>query len=502
MKRIIPKRGLGLAMAAALALAAAGPLAAAPRGAAPEKARAPAHKVLSNGLEVFVVENRAVPLATVCVVFRGGASAQTPENAGLFHLYEHMLFTANGKYPNQAAFTAALNKMGVSSWNGATGSEYINYYITVPSDKLEDGVEFWSWAVKKPVFDAAKLESEKDVVINEIRGYHADPDQIMENALESRMFPAHPWRKNIDGPEENIRKATVAQLEAMRAAYYIPKNTALLVGGDVSPERAFALAEKWFGDWRGGAAPAIAEPAQGPLPAGVRLVYADPEYYEGVAQAQFRWRGPDVMRQTKDTYVADVLLYLLSSPVGRFKSALMEKGPGLYDPEYISFNYPTARDGGALSFSTFLVLEDPKKDGPTLDRVKALGDLVVEEFALIAKDPAAYFGAAELDKAKGKLVDLNLLSTEVASSYVTDTLTFWWAVATTDYFLGYEKNCRAVSFADIKEFIGRYLLSAPRSEALRLSGAAFDAEEAMAERMKTLGFEAVDQAAAFWWQRR
>ena len=74
-----------------------------------------------------------MPLATVCVAFRGGASAQNPDTAGLFHLYEHMLFDGNEKYPAQAAFMAAINRMGVANWNGGTGAQYINY-ITVPSD--------------------------------------------------------------------------------------------------------------------------------------------------------------------------------------------------------------------------------------------------------------------------------------------------------------------------------------------------------------------------------
>jgi len=268
---------------ATLALLAAA-LLAAPAAAAPATVGPVAHRTLANGLEVFVVQNSAVPLATVCLAFRGGASAQTPETAGLFHLYEHMLFAANEKYPNQAAFTAALKRMGVSNWNGATSSEYINYYITVPSDRVEQGVEFWSWAVRKPVFDAAKLEAEKDVVINEIRGYHTDPNHIMENALESRMFPLAPWRKNIDGPEENIDAATPAQLESLRRSWYIPRNTALMIGGDVAPERGFALAEKWFGDWSGGDRPALAEPPQGPIPGGISLVYPDDNYYDGVGQ--------------------------------------------------------------------------------------------------------------------------------------------------------------------------------------------------------------------------
>jgi zinc protease len=209
-------------------------------GAAPMQSPPP-HRTLANGLEVFVVENHAVPLATVCVAFRGGASAQSPETAGLFHLYEHMLFDGNEKYPSQAEFMAALNRMGVANWNGATGAQYINYYITVPSDKLGEGIEFWSWAVKKPVFESGKLEREKQVVINEIRGYHTDPDHIAEEGLESRVFAGYPWRKNIDGPEDTIQKATIEQLQAIRAGYYIPKNTALLIGGDVKPEAAFAF---------------------------------------------------------------------------------------------------------------------------------------------------------------------------------------------------------------------------------------------------------------------
>lgn len=468
--------------------------------AAPAATGPAAHKTLANGLEVFVVDNNSVPLVTVCVAFRGGASAQVPENAGLFHLYEHMLFTGNEKYPSQAAFTAALNKMGVASWNGGTGSEYINYYITVPSDRAAEGVEFWSWAVKKPRFDAATLENEKGVVINEIRGYHTDPDQIMENAFESRLYRDYPWRKNIDGPEANIKGATPEALEAMRKAYYIPKNTALLVGGDIRPEAAFALAEKFFGDWTGGPAPVVGEPAHGPFPKDVRIAYADEDFYDGIAQVQYRWRGPDVLRQTKDTYVADVLLFLVSSPVGKFKQSIMEKVPGLYDAEYVSFNYPTARDGGAFQFSTYMLLEDPEGD-PTLPRVEKMREALLEEFGEIARDPEAYFGAAELAKAKTKLVDQNLLSMEVAGDFMTGTLTFWWSVATTDYFFGYEENCAKVSFADISDLIRRYLLDKPVGTALRYQSGLAEAEPGLEASMEELGYEAVDPEAAFWWQR-
>jgi zinc protease len=474
---------------------------AAPAAPAAQDRAAPPHKTLANGLEIVVVENHAVPLATVCVAVRGAASAQTPENAGLFHLYEHMLFDGNEKYPTQAAFMAAIKKLGVANWNGETGSQYVNYYITVPSDKLADSVEFWSWAIKKPLFNEDKLGREKQVVINEIRGYHTAPDHIADEALESRMFSRYPWRKNIDGPEDNIQKATIAQLEAIRDQYYIPRNAALLVGGDVSPDKVFALAEKFFSDWKGGPAPVIGEPPQGPLPEGISLVYPDDEYYQGIAQAQMRWRGPDALRQTKDTYTSDVFLFLLSSPVGKFKTDLMKSGIGLYDPEYISFNYPTARDGGNYQFSAYLTLKANAKQGNVLDRAEALRKFVKDEFALIAKDPAGYFGEAELEKAKAKLIDQNLLSEEVASSFVTESLTFWWSVATTDYFYGYEGNCRKVSWADVSDLIGAYLASAPSAIEVRIRSDAYAADPTAAEREKALGYTEIGPDNAFWWQK-
>jgi len=468
--------------------------------AAQTNAVKPAHKVLPNGLEVFVVENHTVPLATVEVAFRGGAIAQDPQNAGLFHLYEHMLFTSNEKYTTEGAFKAALSKMGVSNWNGATGNEYINYYIVVPSEKLADGVEFWSWAVKKPLFNEEKLAKEKEVVINEIRGYQVDPDMIFNQACEMKMFSAFPWRKNIDGPESNIKNATVAQLQDIRSKYYIPKNTAVFIGGDVKPEEAFALVQKWFGDWTGGEAPKEAEEPQAQLASDIKLVYPDDSFYDGLAEVEFQWRGPDSARQTKDTYISDVFTYMLSSPVGRFKQDLMKACPGLYDERYINIGYPTYRDGGYYYFSTYMLV-DPKQYGPTMDRVAALKKALDDEFTLIAKDPEAYFGKEELAKAKAKLVDQNLLGTEKPTDYLTSTLTFWWAAVSTDYFFGYDANCAKVGFEDVKGLLDTYLVGKPSLWGFRIKADEY-ASENMADQGSKAGYSVITADNAYWWQTK
>jgi zinc protease len=84
---------------------------------------------LENGLEVFVFENHAVPLARIQITFRCGSISQTPETAGLFHFYEHMLFKGNTTYPTKTEFKSALTRLGVATWNGGTSTEYVTYFL-------------------------------------------------------------------------------------------------------------------------------------------------------------------------------------------------------------------------------------------------------------------------------------------------------------------------------------------------------------------------------------
>src|SRR5687768_5391841 len=86
-------------------------------------------RVLPNGLEVIVVENHGVPLVTVEVDVRNGSFTQTPETAGLAHMYEHMFFRASRQYPGSDEFVERAADMG-AVFNGSTREENVNYYIS------------------------------------------------------------------------------------------------------------------------------------------------------------------------------------------------------------------------------------------------------------------------------------------------------------------------------------------------------------------------------------
>src|SRR6266498_5026714 len=98
-------------------------------------------KVLANGLEVIVVENHGVPLVTIEADVKNGAFTQTPEYAGLAHMYEHMFFRANSRYPEPESFVDRAGDLG-AVFNGTTSEERVNYYLTIPADSLAGGMSF------------------------------------------------------------------------------------------------------------------------------------------------------------------------------------------------------------------------------------------------------------------------------------------------------------------------------------------------------------------------
>src|SRR5947208_14838018 len=101
---------------------------------------------LPNGLEVVVIEDSKVPLATIEIAVKNGAYTEGPEFSGLSHLFEHMFFKANRDYPNQEKFLKRTQELG-AIWNGTTDVERVNYFFTFNKDSLNEGLKFMNAAI-------------------------------------------------------------------------------------------------------------------------------------------------------------------------------------------------------------------------------------------------------------------------------------------------------------------------------------------------------------------
>jgi zinc protease len=185
-------------------------------------------KVLSNGLEVIVVENHGVPLATIEVDVKNGSFTQSPEFAGLAHMYEHMFFRSNSRFPDPEAFVGRAGDLG-AVFNGTTAEERVNYYLTVSADSMDAGIRFLASALLSPLFRQDELERERQVVIGEYDRNESSPFFQLNREMDKLLYPGNYSRKNVIGDRQIILTTTPEKMRTIQRKYYVPKNSVLIV---------------------------------------------------------------------------------------------------------------------------------------------------------------------------------------------------------------------------------------------------------------------------------
>jgi len=399
-------------------------------------------KLLPNGLEVIVVENHGVPLATIEFNVKNGSFTQTPEYEGLAHMYEHMFFKADQKFPDPNQFWDRASEIG-AIFNGTTREENVNYYLTVPTEKLTDGIQLLSAAIQKPLFRRDELERERQVVIGEYDRHESDPFFDFQRQIDTKLYPGNYSRKNTIGDRQIVATTTPEKMRTIQAKYYVPNNSVLIVAGDVNPAAVFALAERELGGWPRGADPFVTDP----IPAIPALKQSDGVVVEapvGAVTVQIAWQGPSVGQDPKSTYAADVFSDVLNDPRSQFQQRLVDTG--LW--QAIGVNYYTLNHTGPITISGQTSPEQLRE---------ALSALNGE----IAKfDTPNYFTKDELEAVKAHRTVTSAFDRERASGFA-HTLGFWWSVASLEYYMGYVDFMAQQTIDDLRAYARRYIVGKP-----------------------------------------
>ncbi len=410
-------------------------------------------KVLANGLEVIVVENHGVPLATIEVNVKNGSFTQTPEYAGLAHMYEHMFFRANSKYSEPESFVSRAGDLG-AVFNGTTAEERVNYYLTVPADSLNAGIRFLSSALTAPLFRQDELERERQVVIGEYDRNESSPFFRLNQEMDKLLYPGNFSRKNVIGDRQVILTTTPEKMRTIQRKYYVPNNSVLIVSGDVNPQQVFLLAERELGGWKRGDDPFVADPIP-QIPALTKNHSVIVEADVGAVTVFFQWQGPSVGKDPKSTYAADVFSDVLNDAGSNFQQRLVDSG--LW--QSMGVNYYTLNNVGPITISGQTSPENLRK---------ALTALEAE----IAKfNDAGYFDAGELEAAKAHRAVTSAFDRERASGFA-HTLGFWWSVADLEYYMGYVDNMAKQTTADLRAYGNRYIVGKPRITGVLINPAA------------------------------
>lgn len=410
------------------------------------------YTTLKNGLEVLVIEDASVPLATIEIVVRNGAYCEPPEYDGLSHLYEHMFFKANKDYPSQEAFMDRVNELGIA-FNGTTSNERVNYFVTLSSGKVQEGLEFMNSAIRYPLFLEEEQKKENPVVDGEFQRAESNPVFFLLKDMDKHLWGEHYSRKNTIGDHDIIMTATKEKMVTIKDKYYHPNNSMLVVAGDVRARDIFKLAKEVFGDWE----PAPFDPFnKWPIPE-FEPLEADDAFITVNENAtipivMYGYHGPDTRNDIEATYAADVFSYILQQAGSRLQRELVDEGLALQ----VGVSYATLKHVGPIQI--FLVPNPTRVD-------EAIAKL--EEHIAQWADPD-YFTDEQLATAKSLLAIDDAYGKEKTSDFV-HTVTYWWASASIDYYVNYVDNLQKVTREDIQRYVNTYIIDQPRAKGILLS---------------------------------
>ncbi len=201
---------------------------------------------LENGLTVYILPDERFPLVSTRLYVRAGSAYETPEDAGISHVLEHMVFKGTEKRP---LGVVAKDVESVGGYlNAATSFDYTVYLTDLPSQHWALGLDVAKDMAFHATLDAKELESEKQVILSELQRSLDNPGSRVFKELQQNALKGTPYSHPIIGFADTIKAVTPESMRNYIKKYYQPQNMLLVVVGDVKAAQVLEEAEKVFGD--------------------------------------------------------------------------------------------------------------------------------------------------------------------------------------------------------------------------------------------------------------
>lgn len=200
---------------------------------------------LSNGLRVVVHPDRNTAMVALDVLYNVGSRDESPGLTGMAHLFEHLMF---GGSANVADFDKAVEDAGGVN-NAWTSNDFTNFYTIVPAVNAETAFWVESDRMLAPLLTGRVLEVQRDVVVEEFKQTCLNtPYGDMMHHLRALAYSSHPYRWPTLGlTPDHVASVTDGDVTDFFNRHYSPDNAVIAVSGNIVPERAFELAERYFG---------------------------------------------------------------------------------------------------------------------------------------------------------------------------------------------------------------------------------------------------------------
>jgi predicted Zn-dependent peptidase len=189
-------------------------------------------ETLANGLPLHRMGLEGTKATTILVAFDAGARTERPEENGMAHFLEHLVFKGGEKFDDYRKVNETAERMG-GSLNAYTSHDLVAFHITVRAEATMAALDLLSDFVGRPLLDAEELDKERGVVIQEIARYKDQPSAVAEELIDRAAFGDHPLGRTVLGPEEHLRTFTRDGIVAFRERRWSGARGGAFVVGNV-----------------------------------------------------------------------------------------------------------------------------------------------------------------------------------------------------------------------------------------------------------------------------
>ena len=231
----------------------------------------PVERTLANGLRVVVFQNARLPLVQIQLLVPAGVLEEGAAPSGLAYLTSQLLRQGTSSR-DAAAVTGDLDRLG-GNFASAASRDYATVVASFLARDFDTGLELVSDIVINPILSEDDLGRLKTDALRSLAQLRTNLVSVADEQIWSLAFSGTPYGRAPFGQLESVKSITRDDVRAFYRDHWRPDQSVLLIGGDVTPERAFSAAKEWFERWSGKVvAAATATPARVPAAPRIRIV--------------------------------------------------------------------------------------------------------------------------------------------------------------------------------------------------------------------------------------
>jgi zinc protease len=394
-----------------------------------------AFKTLANGLQVIAVSHHEQPAVSLRLIVRAGA-AQDPENRpGVASLAATLL--DQGTTTRSAEQIAnSIDSIGGAMGTGA-GSDLSFIQAVVMKDNLNFGLDLVSDVAQHPAFAQEEIERQRQQSLSGMRVSYDDPEFLANIVFDRLVYGFHPYGRPQSGTPETLTALTRNDLVAFHKKWFGANNAILAIVGDVTPEEAFAGAERAFGGWVQATAEVV-KPIDPPPPTRRVVVIDKP----GAVQTEIRVGNLAIPRKNDDFMAMDLAAKVLGGEGANRLHRVLRSERGL--------TYGASADFNALKQSGDIVAQTNTRSETTGETLR----LMIDEVSKLLRERV---GERELEGAQEYLTGSFPLTIETPSQIALQILNAVFFGLNMNDLQTYRERVDAVTVDDVQRVARNYL---------------------------------------------